>query len=61
MMRHLELYTTNEDLTGRVSDTRVRTAKRNVALTDGPFTETKELIGSLQHPQPMQPADRGHQ
>lgn len=42
----------------RSERTRPQIATHNTTVTDGPFTETKELLGSRARPKPRLPADR---
>ena len=58
-MHHLELRGTSDDALESAKNTRRRVAKRSAPFTDGPYAETKELIGSLRQPQPPRLTDRG--
>lgn len=58
-MHTLERFANSDDPMDRPKDARPRARKWKAVFTDGPYTETKELIGSLLGAQPPQPADRG--
>ena len=58
-MRRVMLHPTRRGNSTRQADKgRPYIATRNIIVTDGPFTETKELLGSRTWPKPRLPVDR---